>query len=152
MLLHAERSLPPQLDFIRGDFSSDKFNRFAQRYNRCFVVQLQTNIGAQVVIDIPNDFPGCLFAIDNAHHVVHEPGVFRHLQLPLDVVVRWGHNHIGGHLRNEAADLHPDAGNALGGGHIRAVHRQAQRSAVAADSLFQKPHHVRVIQRLRKLP
>ena len=48
MPLHAERSLPPQLDFIRGDFSSDKFNRFAERYNRCFVVQLQTNIGAQV--------------------------------------------------------------------------------------------------------
>ena len=152
MFLHAERGLPPQLDFIRGDFSPDKFNRFAKRDNRCFVVQLQTNIGTQVVIDIPHDFPCRLFAIDNAHHVIHEPSVFRHLQLPLDVVVRWGHNHIGGHLRNEAADLHPDAGDPLGGRNVRAVHGQSQWPTIAADSLFQKPHHVRVIQRFGKLP
>ena len=88
----------------------------------------------------------------HAHHVIHKPGVFWHPQFPLDVVVCWSHNHIGGHLRNEAADLHPDAGNALGCGNVRAVHGQTQRSAVAADSLFQKPHHVRVIQRFGKFP
>ena len=106
----------------------------------------------QVVVHFLHKFPRGGLALDDCAHIVHVPGVIRRTQLPLDVVIRRSHNHIGRHLRYQTAHLHPAARNAFRCGNIGAVQRQPQRAAIAADSAFKEPHHVGIIQRAAQFP
>lgn len=98
MLLHAERSLPPQFNFFRGNFAADELDRMAERNNGSFIVELQAEIFTEISVNLFHCLPSCLFSIDQQKHIIHKPSIVRNVHCALDVVIQRRENNISSHL------------------------------------------------------
>ena len=106
----------------------------------------------EIIVDLRDCLPALRFPRHEDHHIVHVPDIIRDAEDTLDIVIERCQHDVGRCLRDQRADLHTEATDALRRGDVRAVERQAEGPAVAADRHIEEPCHAVIVQRPGQLP